>query len=126
MPAIIVCSGAQQGLFIPLSKKSVVIGRDEGLPLQVEDARCSRKHAQIRFEAADSSYRLTDLKSTNGTFIAGRRLSPDEEVALKDNEEFAIGDTKLLFTNEIPTDKANALAIYKKVGERHRSTLMHP
>jgi pSer/pThr/pTyr-binding forkhead associated (FHA) protein len=63
-----------------------------------------------------------DMKSTNGTYVNGKRIA--EETPLSDGMEIQIGDTKLLFTAENPTDKANALAIFKKAGERHRSTLM--
>ncbi len=125
MASIIVASGpggAQEGLFLPLGKKSSVIGRDESLPLQIEDGSVSRKHLQIRFEASDASYRAQDMKSGNGLYINGRRVF--DETKLVDGDELMIGATKLLFVLEEPTDKANALTVIKKVGERKRSTLV--
>jgi pSer/pThr/pTyr-binding forkhead associated (FHA) protein len=122
MACLIVSSGPQEGLFLNLGKKTSVIGRDEAVPLQIEDERASRKHLQIRFDAATNSYLALDMKSSNGTLIGGRRIVT--EVTLADGDEITIGDTKLLFTNEIPADKVSALAVIKKAGERRRSTLM--
>jgi pSer/pThr/pTyr-binding forkhead associated (FHA) protein len=123
--SIIVASGpggAQEGLFLPLGKRTSIIGRDESLSLQIEDGSVSRKHLQIRYEASDGSYRALDMKSGNGLYINGRRGF--DEIALLDGDELQIGATKLLFVLEEPTDKANALTVIKKVGERKRSTLM--
>jgi len=123
MPALIVSNGNQEGLFLHLGKKSSVIGRDEALPLQLEDERVSRKHFQIRYEAKDDSFYALDMKSSNGTYVNGRRSVT--EVKLQDGDEVQVGDTRMVFTTELPTDKANALAVMKKAGERRRSTLMH-
>lgn len=122
MASIIVANGGQEGLFLPLGKKTSVIGRDEAVPLQVEDERVSRKHLQIRFEAADNSYRAFDMKSANGVYVNGRKVF--DETTLVDGDEITIGQTKLLFVTQDPTDKANALTVIKKVGEKKRSTLM--
>ena len=124
MPSLIVCNGKQEGLFLPLGKKSSVIGRDESLPLQIEDDKVSRRHVQIRFEPSDSRYRAVDMKSTNGTLFNGRTVTT--EVVLSEGDEIQVGDTKMLFTSEDPKDRPNALAVLKKVGERRRSTLMKP
>ena len=69
MPSLIVCNGKQEGLFLPLGKKASVVGRDESLPLQVEDDKVSRRHVQVRFEPSDGRYRAVDMKSTNGTLL---------------------------------------------------------
>lgn len=122
MPALIVSNGSQEGLFLSLGKKSSVIGRDEAVPMQLEDERVSRKHCQIRYEAKDDAYYLLDMKSSNGSYVNGRRMV--SEVKLADGDEVQLGDTKMVFTTEVPTDKANALAVMKKAGERRRSTLM--
>ena len=124
MPSLIVSSGKQEGLFLPLGKKTSVIGRDEAAPLQIEDEKVSRRHVQIRFEASDGRYRCFDMKSTNGTLYNGRQVT--SEIVLSEGDEIQIGDTRMLFTMEDPTDRPNALAVLKKVGERRRSTLMKP
>lgn len=122
MPALIVSNGTQEGLYLNLGKKTSVIGRDEAVPLQIEDERVSRKHCQVRYEPKDDSFYLLDMKSSNGSYVNGRRMVA--EVKLSDGDEIQIGDIKIIFTSDVPTDKANALAVMKKAGERRRSTLM--
>lgn len=122
MASLIVANGKQEGLFLPLGKKSSVVGRDEAVPLQIEDERVSRKHMQVRFDATDGSYKAQDMKSANGVYINGRRVM--DETALVDGDEITVGETKLLFVTADPTDKANAMTVLKKIGEKRRGTLM--
>jgi hypothetical protein len=49
--------------------ESVVVGRDPGAGLVVDDARISRRHAQL--EARAGSWALHDLGSKNGTSVNG-------------------------------------------------------
>lgn len=122
MASLIVASGAQQGMYLPLGKGKIVIGRAENLPMQVVDEKASRKHIQIRFEDSDSTFRVVDMGSSNGTIVAGKKIT--EEAILRDGDEIEIGTTKLLFTTTDPKDKPNALEVLKTVGQRGRSTLM--
>lgn len=122
MASLIVASGAQQGMYLPLGKGKIVIGRAENLPMQVVDEKASRKHIQIRFEESDSTFRVVDMGSSNGTIVAGKKIT--EEAILRDGDEIEVGTTKLLFTTTDPKDKPNALEVLKTVGQRGRSTLM--
>jgi pSer/pThr/pTyr-binding forkhead associated (FHA) protein len=114
--------GAQEGLYLPLGRKTSVIGRDESLPLQIQDERVSRRHLQVRYEPARNCYIAVDMKSANGTLINDRPLLG--EVELRDGDRIQIGGATLLFTTEIPRDKANAMEVFKAAGERHRSTIV--
>lgn len=123
MGAIIVSSGPQQGLFLPLGRKTSVIGRDEAATLQIEEEQVSRKHLQIRYDPASSSYTAFDMKSSNGTLLNGRPLNGD--TPLKEGDELTLGKTvTILFTMDVPTDKPNAMEVLKKCGERRRNTLV--
>jgi len=121
MPAIIIATGSQSGVYLVLGKASAVIGRDQGLPLQVVDGQASRRHVQIRL-GGDGVYRVTDLKSSNGTLLNGATLV--DEQMLHGGDELVIGQTSLRFTNETPTSGENAIELLKKVGERFRSTMV--
>jgi pSer/pThr/pTyr-binding forkhead associated (FHA) protein len=121
MATLIMGSGPREGYY-PLGQRTTVIGRDEALPIQVLDDRVSRRHVQIRYDPADASYHVLDMKSSNGVFINGRRIFTD--TVLVDGDQIQIGDTKLLFAAADFDDKDIALAHFKKVGERRRSTLM--
>jgi pSer/pThr/pTyr-binding forkhead associated (FHA) protein len=109
-------------MYLPLGKGKIVIGRAENLPMQVVDEKASRKHIQIRFEDSDSTFRVVDMGSSNGTIVAGKKIT--EEAILRDGDEIEVGTTKLLFTTTDPKDKPNALEVLKTVGQRGRSTLM--
>jgi pSer/pThr/pTyr-binding forkhead associated (FHA) protein len=123
MGAIIVSTGPQQGLFLPLGRKTSVIGRDEAAALQIEDDQVSRKHLQIRFDTATNSYTVLDMKSSNGTMLNGRPINGD--TPLKDGDELTLGKSAvLLFTMDVPADKPNAMEVLKKVGERRRNTMV--
>lgn len=56
------------------------------------DLAVSRHHAELQF--TDRGYLLVDLKSTNGTFVDGRRV---ERAYLTDGSMLRLGDTKLVF-----------------------------
>jgi len=54
-----------------------------------DDPYVSGTHAQIIAE--DDVFRLTDLGSTNGTFLNGQRLNPNEPVVLQAGDEITLG-----------------------------------
>src|SRR5690606_7288479 len=85
MPSLIVVAGPNEGDYYPLGKRTIVIGRQEGCPVQIVDDRVSRRHVQIRCEEGageEGRYHLLDMKSQNGTFVNGRRI--EAEVVLED------------------------------------------
>jgi len=121
MASILVVSGPSEGVYYPLGKRTVVIGRDEGCALQVVDERVSRRHIQIRFDEATGKHHVLDMKSSNGTFVNNRPLLNDLELA--DNDEIQVGNSKLVFTTSDFTDGKSALEAYKQRGQRSRPTI---
>ena len=89
--------------------------------MQVVDEKVSRKHIQIK-PGDDGLFRLTDMGSSNGTSVGGRKIS--DETILRDGDEIELGSTTLIFTTDDPNDRPNAMEVLKKVGQRGRSTLM--
>ena len=67
------------------------------------------------------TYRLLDMKSSNGTFIQGREL--DDDVALADGSVIEIGKSRIMFTMQDFPDRESAFNYYKQRGERGKSTL---
>jgi pSer/pThr/pTyr-binding forkhead associated (FHA) protein len=57
-----------------LSKDEVTIGSAPSNDLIIEDATVSRRHARLTRAAAQDEYQITDLGSTNGTYVNGRRV----------------------------------------------------
>jgi pSer/pThr/pTyr-binding forkhead associated (FHA) protein len=120
MASIIVTSGNQTGEFLPLGRRTSVIGRGENLPLQILDDLVSRKHLRIRFDETTTRFYAEDMASKHGTFVNRHKLVA--ETALSEGDEILIGNTNLLFTKEDFNDRESALEHYKKYGERSRPT----
>ena len=121
MASIIVTSGTDEDKYYPLGHRTNVIGRDEALLIQILDEHVSRKHMQIRFDKETKLYYALDMKSKHGVFINGHKI--EREIILNDGDNICIGETNIMFLKEDFPDKESALAHYKKVGERRRSTL---
>ncbi|MDF8265058.1 ATP-binding cassette domain-containing protein [Luteipulveratus flavus] len=69
--------------------QTAVIGRDLGCELTVADARASRRHAQVHFDGR--AWVLTDLGSSNGTYLAGQRLATRSSVPLTGDTAVRLG-----------------------------------
>lgn len=120
MASIIIISGEQKGEYLPLGRRTNVIGRAEALPMQILDDLISRKHLRIRYDENTNEHYAEDMDSRHGVFINNRRIS--ERTALKEGDQIHIGETTLLFTEKDFDNRESALKHYKKVGERQRPT----
>jgi hypothetical protein len=74
----------------------VTLGRSRQSDVMVDDPNVSRAHAEIR--ARGGSWVLTDLGSTNGSRLNGRRVEGSE--VLKPGDEIELGTTVLTFEQE--------------------------
>ena len=122
MASLIVVSGPNEGNYYPLGKRTIVVGRDEGCPIQITDDRVSRKHLQIRVGAGDGHVAL-DMNSANGTRINGRQVTT--EIELADNDEIEIGTSKLVYASADFPDRESAFNHWKQRGHRGRPTIEH-
>ena len=84
--------GADAGAVYTLTKPRVYLGRGAGSDVQVRDAEVSRRHAMLEIRGDEAT--LTDLGSTNGTWVDGERV---EHAVLRHQSEFTIGATTLMF-----------------------------
>ncbi len=86
-----------------LDSPITVIGRAPTATISLPgDAVASREHAQVALDLAvedaeQARYFLTDLGSTNGTFLNGQRLLPQERCLLSDGDRFTIGSHTFVF-----------------------------
>jgi hypothetical protein len=78
---------------IELGEGKNLIGRLADCKVVITDGNTSRHHAQIH--RAGSGFVITDLGSTNGTFINGERLVADHRLA--DGDIIAVGEVSLRF-----------------------------
>jgi uncharacterized protein (TIGR02996 family) len=77
-------------------EREVTIGRVEGNHVVLADANVSRRHARLVLR--DGKYILVDLKSTNGTYVNGRKLT--SPLVVKENDRIYIGDYTLAIEDD--------------------------
>ena len=81
-----------------LKKKKICIGRDEDNDVVLHDPKASGRHCEIELVSGDGlgvdEISLTDLFSTNGTFLNGKVV---ERAILKFGDKIDVGSTILLF-----------------------------
>jgi pSer/pThr/pTyr-binding forkhead associated (FHA) protein len=77
----------------PLTKRSsgkfegmINIGRSMNNDVVLASGAVSKLHAYVRYSPSEQAFFLTDAKSTNGTFINGKRLEPQEKQRLYDGD----------------------------------------
>jgi diguanylate cyclase (GGDEF)-like protein len=95
---LVVIQGREIGRDYRLRRRSLVLGRDLEVDLPIADESVSRRHARIEVRGDPSGrgqhYWLSDLQSTNHTFVNGQ---PIEKVELCNGDKIQIGDTILKF-----------------------------
>ena len=78
-----------------------LLGRGQENEVYIRDEGLSRRHAQIEFR--DGGYWLTDLGSTNGTFVNGTKLTAPRRLQAGDAIRAArTGMTVILRTGDDP------------------------
>lgn len=76
-----------------LTGRPMGIGRESRNEIVIPDINASRQHAEIRMEPS-GAWILSDLGSTNGTFVNGRQIKSSR---LRDADRIIVGTTELEF-----------------------------
>lgn len=87
VPFLLAQNGPLQGQIWPINKE-LIIGRDSGCDIVINDRQVSRKHARVANQNSDG-HMLADLNSKNGTLLNGEFV--DGLKPLKDGDEIIIG-----------------------------------
>lgn len=87
---LVITSGPKAGLELPLSADSLTIGRSSESALVIRDDYTSSHHARLMLRG--DAWAIQDLDSTNGTFVAGQRVS-GSPVALSLGTPIKVGAT---------------------------------
>jgi len=82
--------GSDLGQIFPIMNHALRIGRHPGSEVWLTDNGISRRHAELHFEGG--CYVIEDLKSANGTFVQGERVTRRE---LKDGDLVQLGPSVL-------------------------------
>ncbi|MEK6256813.1 MAG: EAL domain-containing protein, partial [Chloroflexota bacterium] len=103
----------------PLKEFSLVpgintIGRHLDCEITVSDDAASRYHTEVVYDANTNSIIVTDLNSTNGTFINGKKLSKSKDIEA--NDVLRIGRILLTFLPlQVKSPKKNELDFTKSI-----------
>ena len=81
-------TGSAMGTRYALREKPLVVGRGDDCDVRITDNSVSRRHARIDHTA--DGYHVSDLGSTNGTFVNDRQL--DGPYALHDGDYLRVGN----------------------------------
>jgi Protein of unknown function (DUF3662)/FHA domain len=84
------------GKRVVVGAAGATMGRSRQCEVMVDDPNVSRQHAEIR--PRGGSWVVTDLGSTNGSRLNGRRL--EQPTVLKPGDEIELGTTTLTFALE--------------------------
>ncbi len=93
-PMLQVLVGPEPGMHIPVPVGGLTLGRTFEADVVFDDAKLSRRHARLLFDAERGVPEVEDLGSTNGTFVNGRRV---DRVELRDGDRLQAGSIVLKF-----------------------------
>jgi Inner membrane component of T3SS, cytoplasmic domain len=91
---LVAMTGEQKGEDFRLHEGQNMIGATADCQITLKDATVTSRHASVRYQ--DGKFLITDLDSTNGTYLNDRpdRIAREE---LKDNDTIRIGEIVLKF-----------------------------
>jgi signal transduction histidine kinase len=98
-----VIKGRDRGRRFELEQDTVAIGRDSVNSIHLHDTEASRRHAEVRRDG--SGFTLTDLDSSNGTFVNGRRVKQHD---LASGDQVRMGTSVMLYTGPSEHTAVNA------------------
>ena len=91
---LVVLNGEQKGEDFRVRDGQNILGSSPDADIVIHDPTVTGKHASLRYK--DGTFFLTDLDSSNGTFI-NDKSEPIAREQLKDNDVVRVGETSLKF-----------------------------
>lgn len=107
---LVMHSGPTPGKTFALEGDVLTIGRESSNQIAINDAEISRKHSQLVLQGG--KYVLTDLGSTNGTFVNGQRLTGQH--VLQPGEVISLGEQISLLFETVTIIDPNATMLSSK------------
>ena len=119
MPKLILANGQALDIVIDSYNPNITLGR-ANCELNLSDVSVSSKHAQIT-RSADGKLCLSDLGSTNGTYINGSQLKPQNHYSLQDGDEIQFGGISTTYSEKseqnnnsyLPEQTSNNQVVHK-------------
>jgi pSer/pThr/pTyr-binding forkhead associated (FHA) protein len=117
--------GTERAREITIAKEEFLIGRGVDCDLRVNDEDISRHHCLLRVRGRETT--LSDLGSSNGTFVNGKRVL--SQVTLNSGDEIGLGKCRFLVdlgdkpegVYQLP-DGTDPLAVTRKINPTGKKT----
>jgi hypothetical protein len=116
MPKLIV-----SGVTYELVEQLITVGRAPDNTIHIDDPSVSGRHAELR--AAQKTYLLRDLGSTNGTRINGAATA---EATLHSGDRIRFGAVDARFEGDVPMSATQPLPAAAKVDAKVATTSIRP
>lgn len=116
MPRLILTFNKQVIKEYPFLKESITIGRNEDNGVVIDNLAVSSYHAKI--DKVGPDYILTDLQSTNGTFVNDKRVVSHK---LSHGDNITVGKHVILF---VVADKAREAEALPPKGDLDRTMML--
>jgi len=81
-------TGPSMGRRYPLGSKDLLVGRGDDCDIRIQDNSVSRKHVKV--EPTPEGYAVSDLGSTNGTFVNDKQVDGRQD--LHDGDYLRVGN----------------------------------
>ena len=88
-------TGNVDGKAFHVGERMASVGRGVANYIQVEDETTSQRHALLI--GTPHGMQVSDMNSSNGTFVNGEQLGPNEERHLKNGDEIKLGDSIFIY-----------------------------
>ncbi len=115
-PALVFLTGELIAVPIPLEREVVILGRELGADVRINDIKVARRHAKISqisiTSTGETEYVLKDFGSRGGTLLNGERI--DEEI-LQHGDKITIGEQMLRFDLLDAIDREYQLQIHRLI-----------
>lgn len=115
-PTLVFLTGELIAVPIPLDREEVILGRELGADVRINDAKVSRRHARISKSinprSKEAEYILKDFGSRNPTLLNGEKI---QEEILQNGDKITIGEQTMRFDLLDAIDREYQLQIHRLI-----------
>lgn len=118
---LLIIQGVDEGTRFELNESPAGIGRGVRNDIRISDTEISRQHARI--EVIEGAFQLTDLNSSNGTFVNGK---PIRNCSLKTGDRLQMGRTVFVFQDHAQSTRTSSslVDLVSGTGELDQSQIL--
>ena len=107
MGQLVILEGSDQGKTYILRTRNI-LGRNKDCSLVINDKKTSGNHCKIE-SINRSEFSITDLNSSNGTFVNGKKVSPGQK--LQYGDIILLGETLMVY-QALQSSQTNSTMIF--------------